>query len=232
MMALEGHRKVLPIPKEWPKRFILTDWVNRPEYACVQRNDKKGTMGRFDLLSCLEKLGWSIKLCVHNLKLCFLSYRFPWVDKSWKFDPSSKSYCKFFDLSYPVRVQCYDTGSVMVSVKCSARPFPLDITGLQALNILLGEVRQILHAPCVPDPMTWRVAHWHLNRDSEPLMGGGPDSYITFRDFFGDSAQFYYKHSLDVIRAEVSQCPDQSIQEVFEKIIDRDNFGGGRKADV
>jgi hypothetical protein len=222
--------KVLKLLKECPTRFILPEWACRPEYACVQRNDKKGRVGRFDYLSYLEGLGWSLELCVHNLKLCFLSYRFPWLNKSWRFDPSSKSYCKFFDLSYPVRVQCYDTGSVMISVRCSARPMPLDVKGLLALSTLLGEVKQILNAACVPDPMTWRVVHWHLNRDSEQLLGGGLDCYITFKDFFGDSAQFYYKHTLDVIRAEVSQCPERSVQEVFEKIIDRDNFGGvGRK---
>jgi hypothetical protein len=130
-------------------------------------------------------------------------------------------------LSFPVRVQCFDTGSVLVSVRCSNNPFPLDLSGLLALSNLLGEVKNALHAPCIPEPMTWGVEQWHLNRDSEPLMGGGLDVNLTFRDFFDDSAQFYYKHALDKMRAEVSQSPKQTIKELFEKILDRDNAGKG-----
>jgi hypothetical protein len=219
--------KVLSLPKEWPKRFILVEWATRPEYGCVQRNDKKSRVGRFDYLSYLEGLGWSSPLSVHNLKFCFPVYHYRWLGSGWEYCSDSKSFSRTLELSYPVKVQCYDTGSVMVSVRCSARPFPLDLNGLLALSTLLGEVKQILHAPNIPDPMTWRVAHWHLNRDSEQLMGGGLDFYITFRDFFGDAAQFYYKHSLNVVRAEVSQSPERSVQEVFEKIIDRESFGKG-----
>ena len=51
--------KVASPPKEWPKRFILPEWASRPEYASVQRNDKRGTVGKFDYLSYLEGLGWS-----------------------------------------------------------------------------------------------------------------------------------------------------------------------------
>ncbi len=58
-------------------------------------------------------------------------------------------------------------------------------------------------------------------------MGDGLDVHLTFRDLFGDAAQFYYKKQIDKMRAEVSQTPKKSVKEVFEKIIDRDNFGGG-----
>lgn len=87
------------------------------------------------------------------------------------------------------------------------------------------EVKCALHSPNVPDPLTWRVAHWHLNRDSEQLQGGGLDVYLTFKDLFDDSAQFYYKRALKKVRAEVSQSPQRSIQEVFEAALNRDNFG-------
>ena len=91
------------------------------------------------------------------------------------------------------------------------------------MSDLLGEVRYALHAPCIPEPMTWSVVHWHLNRDSEELTGGGFDVHLTFRDMFYDSAQFYYKRELDKMRVEVSQSPKQTIQEVFENILNRDN---------
>jgi hypothetical protein len=223
MSELVETGKVLVVPKEWPKRFILRDWANRPEYACVQRNDKRGTVGRFDFLSYLERLDWESCLSVHNLKLAFLVYQFRWLGSSWEYNRESKSYSRTFELSYPVSVQCFDTGCVLVSVRCSCRPFPLDVDGLLALSNLLGEVRNALRAPGIPDPMTWSVVHWHLNRDSEKLTGGGLDVNLTFRDLFGDSAQFYYKRLLKRMRAEASQSPKQTIQEVFENVLNRDN---------
>ena len=230
-MELVEKGKVLSLPKEWPKRFILAEWAHRPEYACVQRNDKRGTVGKFDFLSYLECLGWTVPLSIHNLKLIFLAYQFPWLDKSWSYCSQNKSWSKLFELSYPVRIECFDTGSVAVNIKCTARPFPLDENGLLALHCLLVEARCALHSQNIPDPMTWCITHWHLNRDSEPLAGG-PDFHLTFRDFFGDAAQFYYKRPLNVIRAEVSQSPKLTVKEVFEKIIDRDNFGGGGRLDA
>jgi hypothetical protein len=232
MAKLVSKCTVAFLPKEWPKRFILTKWATRPEYASVMRNDKRSTVGRFDFLSYLERVSWTGQLSVHNLKLTFLAYSFPWRDSSWRFWAQNKSWSKSLELDYPVKVECFDTGCVVVNVRCSARAFPLDERGLLALHALLVEVRCALHSPNVPDPMTWRVAHWHLNRDSEKLEGGGLDVHLTFRDMFDDSARFYYKKQLDKIRAEVSQSPKQSIKEVFEKIIDRDSFGGGNKKGV
>jgi hypothetical protein len=127
-------------------------------------------------------------------------------------------------LSYPVSVQCFDTGTVMVSIKCSSRPFPFNLEGLISLSILLGEVRDRLRASCIPDPVGWRVIQWHLNRDSQQISGGGSDVYLTFRDFFEDSSQFYYKHNLEKYRAEVSQSPKRSLKEVFENILNRDDY--------
>jgi hypothetical protein len=228
----EKDGKVVSLPNEWPKRFILPQWATRPEYACAIRNDKKGTVGRFDYLSYLVGVGWSSVLAVHNLKFRFQVYHFRWVGMDWRFCSQSKSYSRLLELSYPVRVQCFDTGSVLVSVKCTARPFPLDMDGLLGLSNLLGQVKHALHASCIPEPMDWQVVHWHLNRDSEKLTGGGLDVNLTFRDFFGDAAQFYYKQPLNVVRAEVSQNPKLSLQEVFEKIIDRDNFAGGKRQDA
>ena len=223
MSKLVKHGEILALPRECPKRFILPEWAHRPEYACVQRNDKRGTVGRFDFLSYLESLGWASPLAVHNLKLNFPVYQLHWLGSGWEYCKENTSYSRTFDLSYPVSVQCFNTGSILVSIRCSSRPFPLDVNGLLALSSLLGEVRHALRAPCIPDPMTWSVVHWHLNRDSEELTGGGLDVHLTFRDLFDDSAQFYYKRPLNKMRAEASQSPKQTIQEVFENILNRDN---------
>jgi hypothetical protein len=220
---LVKHGKVIRLPKEFAARFILPEWAHRPEYSFVQRNDKKGRVGRFDFLSYLERLGWDPVLGLHNLKLSFQVYQLHWLGDGWKYHKNSHSYSRHLCLSYPVSVQCFDTGCVLVSVRCSCRPFPLDLDGLLTLSSLLGEVKNVLHAPCVTDPMTWKVCHWHLNRDSEKLTGGGLDVNLTFRDLFDDAAQFYYKQSLKKIRAEVSQSPKKTIQEVFENILNRDN---------
>jgi hypothetical protein len=218
---------VLPLPKECPKRFILKEWAHRPEYGFVQRNDKRGTVGRFDFLSYLESLGWSTPLSVHNLRLTFQVFNFSRFGQGWDYCSKSHSYCKVLELSYPARIQCYDTGTVMVIIKCNARVLPLDLNGLLALTSLLGEVKHALNAPCVPDTTNWEIVHWHLNRDSEKLTGGGLDVHLTFKDFFGDAAQFYYKRPLNIMRAEVSQSPKNTLPEVFEKILDRDKFGNG-----
>jgi hypothetical protein len=224
MKKLVDDGEVLKLPKESPGRFILPEWASRPEYACVQRNDKRGTVGRFDFLSYLERLGWDSPLSVHNLKLSFMVYQYRWLGSGWEYNRACKSYCRTLDLSFPVNVQCFNTGCVLVSVRCSCRPFPLDFNGLLALSNLLGEVRNALHTPCIPDPQTWKVVHWHLNRDSEELTGGGLDVHLMFRDLFDDSAQFYYKRSLKRMRAEVSQSPKQTIQEVLETVLNRDNI--------
>jgi hypothetical protein len=223
MSKLVKQRRVIKLPKELPARFILPEWAHRPEYSCVQRNDKKGTADRFDFLSYLESLGWESALGVHNLKLSFEVFQLHWLDSGWMYCRKSRSFSRSLNLSYPVSVQCFDSGTVLVSVKSSSRPFPLDLNGLVPLSYLLGEVRACLHAPCIPDPSTWRVVQWHLNRDSEKLQGGGKDVYLTFKDFFNDSAQFYYKHALSKYRAEVNQSPNRTIQEIFENILDRDN---------
>jgi hypothetical protein len=222
---------ILVLPKECPGRFILAIWAHRPEYSWAIRNDRKGRVGKFDFLSYLEGLGWGSKLCVHNLRLTFQVYQLHWLGKEWEYCKPSRSYKRRLNVSYPVSIQCFDSGTILISIGCSARPFPLDIDGLTSLQSLLGEIKNALHAPSAPEPATWLIAQWHLNRDSEKLQGGGLDCYLTFRDFFDDSAQFYYKHTLDKVRAEVNQSPKKSIREVFEKIIDRDNFGRGGTID-
>ena len=224
MSKLVKNGKVVKIPKEYPTRFILSSWAHRPEYFYVQRNDKKSRVGKFDFLSYLESLSWESILSVHDVKLCFMVYQLRWVPNTWKYSKNSRSYCNSFLLSYPVSVQCFDTGTVMVSIKSSLKPFPLDVDGLLALAHLLGEVRAILHSPCVPNPSSWRVVQWHLNRDSEKFQGGGVDMYLTFRDFFFDSAQFYYKSKIDKVRSEVSQNPKSSIKDLFENILNRDSI--------
>jgi hypothetical protein len=224
-LARDG--KILVLPKECPGRFILRNWAPRPEYSCIVRNDVKGTAGRFDFLSYLERLDWTSRLAVHNLKLGFSVYQLQWLGAGWTYCKKSKSFSRSFGLSYPVSVQCFDTGSVLVGIRCSCKPFQLDLNGLLALSSLLGEVRNALKAPCIPDPMTWSVAQWHLNRDSEALIGGGLDVNLTFRDFFDDSAQFYYKRELGKMRAEVNQNPKRTIKELFETILDRSNAGKG-----
>jgi len=212
---------VLRLLNECPGRFILPEWAHRPEYYCVIRNSKKGRVGGFDYLSYLASLDWGSVLAVHDLKLSFAVYQFRWAGVGWEYCKESRSFSCRFNLSCPVSVQCFDTGTVLVSVKCSSKPFPLDLTGLVALSNLLGEVKACLHAPCIPDPDTWCIVQWHLNRDSEKLQGGGADVYLTFRDFFEDSAQFYYKRELSKIRAEVVQTPKRSVKEVFESILNR-----------
>ena len=125
----------------WPKRFILREWTARPEYVAVRRNDKRSTVGRFDFLSYLEGSDWSSTLAVHNLKFSFEAFQFPWLPTGWDYCAGNNSWSKSFDLSYAVKVQCFNTGFVLVSVHCSARPIPLDLDGLLAISNLLGEVR-------------------------------------------------------------------------------------------
>jgi hypothetical protein len=217
--------KVLKLPIECPARFILKEWASRPEYNCMFRNDKRGTAAKLDVLSYLKTIGWEKGLSVHNLKLSFIVYNFRWIGKEWAYHKGSRSYSRHFDLSYPVCVECYDTGVVLVSIGCSSRPFPLDIEGVSSLLSLLGEVKNALHAPCIPEPLSWTITQWHLNRDSEQI--GGPDFYITFRDFFNEAAQVYYKHETEKIRAEANQSPQCSVQQVFEEILNRDNSPKG-----
>jgi len=221
--ALRKSNVLLKLPEENPARFILPEWAHRPEYSCVQRNDKNGTVGRFDFLSYLESLGWESVLGVHDLKLSFMVYHLHWIDNTWEYCKQSRSYRRCFSLSYPVSVQCFDTGTVLVSIRCSSGPFPLDLAGISSLAILLGEVKGQLHALCIPDPSTWLIVQWHLNRDTVKLEGSGLDVNLTFQDFFSDSARFYFKHGLDRFRAEVSQSPKRTVQEIFEKIMDRDS---------
>jgi len=52
---------------------------------------------------------------------------------------------------------------------------------------------------------------------------------FTFKDFFEEAAQFYYKHDLDRYRAEVIQNPNKTVKQVFEDIIQRDCFIGKSK---
>jgi len=219
--------KILKLPKENPARFILPNWNKRPEYSCIQRNDKECKVGKFDFLSFLENLPWSSNLCIHNLKLTFNVYNFHWIDhKVWKYC-KNESYQRYFSLSLPVYVQCYDTGTVLVSIKCSSIPFSLNIDGLFALSNLLGEIRNVLHAPCIPDPSSWVIVQWHLNRDSEPIEISGLDFHITFKDFFNNLARVYTKHEINRIRVEVNQSPNRICKEVFEEILNRDNTPKG-----
>jgi hypothetical protein len=178
-------------------------------------------------LSYLESINWNPISGLHDLRLVFWVYQLHWLGDDWKYCKKSKSYSKHFDLSYPVSVQCYDTYLVLVSIKCSTKPFPFTLEGLGTLRSLLGEVRYALHAHCIPEPGTWQIRQWHLNRDSEKLLGGAPGGYLTFNDFFGDSAQFYYKEELNKYRAEVSQNPKKSLEELFEVILNRDNISKG-----
>lgn len=227
MKKLIDVGKVLKLPKECPGRFILPEWASRPEYACVQRNDNRGRVAKLDLLSCLKSLGWEAGLSVHDLKLSFQVGNLRWLGKGWKYGSGNHSWSRFFDLSYPVRVQCFDTHTVLVEIRCSSRPFPLDMKGLSSLLSLLGEVKNALHAECVPEPITWVIVQWHLNRDTQL---GGPDFYITFRDFFEQAAQIYYKDTLNKVRAEVNQSPRRTVQEILEEILNRDNIPKGSDA--
>ncbi len=127
MRKLAKDGEVLSPIHEWPKRFILREWAARPEYAAVRRNDKRSTVGRFDFLSYLEGLDWSSTLAVHNLKFSFEAFQFPWLPISWDYCAGNNSWSKSFDLSYAAKVQCFNTGSVVISVRCSARPIPLDL---------------------------------------------------------------------------------------------------------
>ena len=219
--------KVLVLPKECPGRFILPKWAHRPEYSCIQRTDKNGRGVKFDFLSYLQRLDWDPVLGLHDLKLCYWVYQLHWLGKGWSYCKRSKSHSRRFELSYPVTVQCYETCLVLVSISCSSKPFPFDLQGLGALRSLLGEVRCVLNAECIPEPGTWQIKQWHLNRDSGKFHGGSPGGHLTFDDFFGDSAQFYYKRGLNKYRAEVSQNPKKSVQEIFEDVLNRDNIPKG-----
>jgi hypothetical protein len=220
---LASNGKILKLPKECPARFILPQWTHRPEYSSVRRNDKKGMADKIDFLLFLESLPWSPDLAVHDLKLTFEVYHLRWIGNDWQYCAKSHSYSRSFDLSYPIKVQCYDTGTVLISIESSCRPFRLDDSGLLALSSLLGEIRNALHAPCIPEPATWVIVQWHLNRDSELIQGSGLAFCLTFKDFFEDAARIYYKHALNKVRAEVNQSPRRTCKEVFEEILNRDN---------
>jgi len=85
-------------------------------------------------------------LSVHALKLRFEVYSLRWLGTDWMYSKRSRSYQRRFNLSHPVSVQCFDTGTVLVSVKASVRPFRLDFDGLLSLASLLGELRACLRA--------------------------------------------------------------------------------------
>jgi len=214
--------KVLTLPKECPARFILPEWASRPEYSCVQKNYRKGMGVKFDFLSFLEGLGWDSVLAVHALKLSFGFYSFRWLGDEWKYCKRSHSYRRRFDLSYPVSVQCFDTGTVLISIKSSVKPFPLDLDGLLSLTSLLGELRACLRAPCIPEPSSWVVVQWHLNRDSEEISIDGLSFHVTFRDFFNDVARLYFKRKLNRIRAEAVQSPKRTVKDLFESVLNRE----------
>ena len=216
--------EILKLPKESSARFILPNWAHRPEYSCVPKNDTKGIGVRFDFLSFLEGLGWESILAVHALKLRFEVYSLRWFGAGWKYTRRSRSWRRRFELSYPVSVQCFDTGTVLVSVKASVKPFRLDLDGLLSLSSLLGEIRGCLRAPRIPEPSTWIVVQWHLNRDSERISVDGLDFQVTFRDFFNDVARLYYKNELGKVRAETIQSPRRTIKNVFEGVLNRDEM--------
>lgn len=222
IIELRKEGKILKLPKENPARFILPEWASRPEYSCVQKNDKKGMGVRFDFLSFLEKLDWGSVFAVHALKLRFEVYSFGWLGDSWEYCKSSCSYRRRFDLSYPVSVQCFDTGTVLVSVKVGVRPFRLDLDGLLSLASLLGELRACLRAPCVPEPSKWLIVQWHLNRDSEEISVDGLSFHVTFRDFFHDVARIYFKQKLNKVRVEAVQSPRRTMKDVFESVLNRE----------
>lgn len=217
------HGKVLKLPKENPARFILPNWASRAEYFCAVRNDKNCMAGKIDLVSFLERLPWSSDLGMHNLKLAFEVYNLRWLGEGWYYSSKSHSHSQYLKLSYPVQVQCYNTGTVLVSIKSSCKPFKLDCFGLLALSSLLGEVKCTLRSPCIPEPSNWVIVQWHLNRDSEPIEIGGLDFHITFRDFFNEAARIYYKHELSKVRVEVNQNPQRTVKEVFEEVLNRNN---------
>jgi len=213
---------VIAMPKECPVRLILSDWMHRPEYLAAVKNDTKGMGVSFDFLSFLEGLGWDSFLSVHALKLRFEVGSLRWLGAEWKYSKRSHSYRRRFDLSYPVSVQCFDTGTVLVSVKASVRPFRFDLDGLLSLASLLGELRACLRAPCIPEPSRWLIVQWHLNRDSEPISVDGLSFHVTFRDFFKGVARLYFKHNLNRVRAEAVQSPRRTVKDVFERVLNRE----------
>ena len=219
---LRKEGKILKIPKENPTRFILPEWASRPEYSCVQKSDSESMGVRFDFLSFLEGLSWSSVLAVHALKLKFEVYSFGWLGAGWEYNLRNHSYRRHFELSYPVSVQCFDTGTVLVSVKSSVRPFRLDLCGLLSLACLLGELKACLRASCIPEPLNWLFVQWHLNRDSEKISMAGLSFHVTFRDFFDNVARLYFKHELNMVRAEVIQSPKRSVKDVFESVLNRE----------
>lgn len=221
MSKLVKEKQVLKLPNEAIARFILPQWAIRPEYRCIAKNDTESMVGKLDFLSVLTSLPWSKILAVHNLKLCFEVYQLGWLDKQWSFNSCNKSFSRTFPLSYPTTVHCYDTGTVMVSIKSSCKPFKLTVSGLLSLSNLLGELKNALHSPSIPEPSNWVIVQWHLNRDTETIEGSGYDFNVTFRDFFDATARIYYKHELNRVRAEIDQSPKKTLPELFEDIISR-----------
>jgi hypothetical protein len=219
------------LPNEYIARFILPEWTKRFEYYCAIKNNSRGRVAKFDFLSYLQSLGWDSVLCVHDLKLCLSVFHLNWVNKqskNWTYCKENHSYRCTLNLSYPVKVVCYNTGVILVNIECSAKPFPLDSDGLASLLSLLGEIKASLNASNIPDPLTWAVVQWHLNKDSEKISEGScPHAmHFTFKDFFNDAAQFYYKPEIGKYRAETIQNPDMSIKQVFEEVLNRDSFLG------
>lgn len=221
---LRKNQKILKLPKENPTRFILPEWASRPEYMCIIRNDKKSIAVKFDFLSFLEGLSWEPIPAMHDLKLSFQVYSLRWLGSGWDYCARNSSYRRNFQLSYPVNVQCFNTGTVLVSIKASFIPFRLDPVGLLSLSILLGETRNSLRANCIPEPSSWTIVQCHLNRDSEPLSFDGLSFHVTFQDFFDNTARIYFKHTLEKVRAEVVLTPGRSFKDVFESILNRDEI--------
>ena len=89
---------------------------------------------------------------------------------------------------------------------------------------LLGEVKACLYASCIPEPSTWVVVQWHLNRDAEVVSGSGLSFHVTFRDFFNHVARLYFKHELSKVRAETIQSPKRNLKDVFEGILNRETI--------
>lgn len=225
---------VLPMPLERPARFILKEWVKRPEYARWFKRDTTPMGGRVkvigrqltvDFASFVETLPWEELVHVHDVRAEFDAVCVDGVSSAagWRWSPRSHSWRrKFSDLEFPLTVMVYDSGRVQVVVRCSLKPIPFSFEGLTRLTAVLGELKGRLGWSDVPNVVDWIVTSWHYGRDSRKEVSGASLN-VTFETWSKTLARIYYKSELSRFRAEEICSPKRSVQDLFERIMSRDD---------
>jgi len=233
---LKAGRTILKFPKENSARFILADWMDRPEYKRWFQNDKtpmgvrgkvfrRGSVLVVNFASFVESLDWGELAYVHDVRVEFDAVHLDGVSSSagWRWSPKCHSWRRKFDhLEFPLTVQVYDTGRVQVAVRCSLKPIPFDFEGLMRLATVLGELKGRLGWSNVPNVVDWMVTSWHYGKDSLKEVSG-TSLNATFETWSRTLARIYTKSELKKIRVEEIQSPRRTVQDLFEEIMNRED---------